>query len=207
MSHLLFDSVVATGIPTGVPFVAGYVDGLYANVEELQATHPHAYIVTITVTGKPGARVADIETGDLTPVEGAHWAYAELQAKHRPTLYTSESNWQACQDALRALRVSPSSVDWWIASWETVGVAAPKVAPPIPAGAVARQYAANVPNGTSSYDLSVCLDTWPLAPHPAPVEDPFANHHGPVPLAAGSWTSHDGLRHFTVPVNGVYHRD
>jgi hypothetical protein len=164
----LYDSVNAKTIPPGAQLVAGYVDGAYANVADLKKRFPHAYVVTITVFGKAGARVADVETGDLTPPQGAKWALAELHSGRRPTIYTSAAVMPAMKLELSKLRVDPIAVDFWVAHWVTVGTQPPATPPALPTGAVALQYAANIPYGPyggGAYDLSVTNGRWP---YPAP---------------------------------------
>ena len=172
----MFDSVSVAGIPSGATLVAGYVDGLYANYEALVKAFPHAYVLPITVTGLPNVRVCDCEAGDLTPEHAAKWAAAELKANRRPTIYCSKSSWGAVIQWLDTLRIHHNAVDFWIAAWEFVGHR-PTHTPAIPAGAVALQYAANVPNGNGhNYDQSVTLGNWPHPtpppPHPTAVTPP-----------------------------------
>jgi len=161
----IYDSVNPLGIPAGVEIVAGYVDGLYANIEAMKKAHPQAYVLEITVTGRPGTRVVDCERGDLTPAQAAAWAHTELKAGRRPTIYCSEASWFNVITELQKLRVHSTAVDWWIASWTTVA-RAPEPAPEIYPGSVARQYASDVPHNGSAYDLTVTEGRWPLAPLP-----------------------------------------
>jgi hypothetical protein len=161
----IYDSVNPLGIPAGVDVVAGYVDGAYANIEAMRKAHPQAYVLEITVTGRPGVRVVDCERGDLTPEQAAAWAHTELKAGRKPTVYCSESTWPDVIEYLKKLRVHQTAVEWWIASWTTVARAA-EPAPELFAGAVARQYASDVPHNGSAYDLSITQGRWPLAPLP-----------------------------------------
>ena len=176
----MYDSVNPLGIPAGVDIVAGYVDGLYSNIDAMRKSHPQAYVLEITVTGKAGVRVCDCENGDLTPAQAAAWAHTELKAGRRPTIYTSEYQWPAVVEELAKLRVHQSAVDWWISSWTTVAKAADP-APEIYEGAVARQYASDVPHNGSSYDLTVTRGRWPLAPLPAVSESHKAAYKAPHP--------------------------
>lgn len=159
---VMYDAVNVNAIPAGATLVAGYVDGRYQTIPALRARFPAATIVEITVTGKPGVRVCDCETGDLTPRSAAGWARRELAAGRRPTIYCNTSTWPAVRAALgdRAGRV-----DWWVAHYDN--------SPAIPAGAVAKQYK----NG--SYDTSATVPGWPTA-QPAPIPAPVL----PPPVAA-----------------------
>lgn len=161
----IYDSVNPLGIPAGVAVVAGYVDGNYANIEAMRKAHPQAYILEITVTGQKGVRVVDCERGDLTPAAAAQWAVDELKAHHRPTVYCSASNWPLVMEELSKQRIHAAAVDWWIASWTTVGRAADP-APEVFKGSQARQYASDVPHNGSAYDLSVTVGRWPLPEEP-----------------------------------------
>ena len=164
----IYDSVNPLGIPAGVDVVAGYVDGLYANIDAMRKAHPHAYIMEITVTGRPATRVVDCERGDLTPTQAAEWAHNELKAGRKPTVYCSESSWPDVIEGLKKMRVHQSAVDWWFASWTTVARAADP-APELYPGAVARQYASDVPHNGSAYDLSITEGRWPFAPLPSDI--------------------------------------
>lgn len=154
----LYDSTTVQDIPKSATMVAGYMDGKYQTVRALRARFPKAQIVTITVLGTPGAHVADVETGDLTPASGAIWAKREIQAGRKPTLYCSASLWPAVERAVRAQGIS-GKVSYWIAHYDDVAQ--------IPEGAVAKQYrSTSKPN----LDTSVAVDAphWPGV-DPAPV--------------------------------------
>lgn len=179
---LCYDSVTGDAIPTNAPIVAGYVDGAYGPGDiygsgwstAAWARYPNALHVTITVIGSPGARAADCESGAMTPTGSAQWAYNEIRAGRRPTIYASEWDWYNLVDpALASLGLERGrDVDGWMA-W--IGPAE------IPAGFVARQYAQGVmgENG-SRVDLSVTDGVWPATtvppvtpppiPSPSPVE-------------------------------------
>lgn len=167
----LYDSTVAADIPASAPAVAGYMDGAYDNYAELVKIHPGKPVVGITVLGGflPGTRVADVETGDLTPASGASWARAMLQVRRRPTLYYAKSSGPAVAAALAAEGISTASVDFWVADW----TGSPHMVP----GSVATQWADPATSG-GHYDLSEAADAWlapSLVPGPAP---------GPAPAPA-----------------------
>lgn len=64
----MYDAVTPANLPSGGDLYAGYVDGHYANVAQIQARFPDAKVVTITVIGgNQVADVVDVETGDVTP--------------------------------------------------------------------------------------------------------------------------------------------
>ena len=82
-------------IPPDAPIVAGYPDGEYADLAELEARFPAAYHLGITVTGLPGYPVADCENGDLTPTQAVMWARLELgrTGGPPPTIYSNEATY------------------------------------------------------------------------------------------------------------------
>lgn len=155
MTTTLYDSTEPLAIPGGAPAVAGYIDGSYADWAILTTDFAGRPVVSITTTGMLGARVADVENGDLTPNSGAAWARSEIAANRRPTLYCNRSTWPDVIAALHALGVALSAVDFWVADW--TGYAHQL------AGAVATQYASPSTDSGGDYDLSVANNVW-LAP-------------------------------------------
>lgn len=162
----LFDSTDPTQIPNGAPAVAGYVDGRYAWSQAAWAAFPAAEKVTITVLGTHGARVADVELGDLTAGQGAAWAVGELWSLRRPTLYASRDTWPAIVTALGGLGVSTSEVDWWAAD--------PTGVPHLVPGSVATQWAWHSlgQTGAANVDISMTGPGWPSSLVPVPSRAP-----------------------------------
>jgi len=161
MTRQMYDSVNANSVPAGADLYAGYVDGNYANVDQLRRRFPHRTIVTVTVIGLPGANVCDCETGDLTPEHAARWASNEIHAGRKPTIYCNASTWPAVRERVRAYGIT-GKVSYWIAQYD--GRA------DIPAGAIAKQYLGDHPNGHGgTYDASIVADHWPgVDPDPTP---------------------------------------
>jgi hypothetical protein len=92
MTLAMPDSINPAALPPGYPAYLGYADGLWPTAAELRTKFPTAHIVTLTVTGSTlNADGCDIESGDLTPHSGAHWAARKLAAapSSRPVLYAS----------------------------------------------------------------------------------------------------------------------
>ena len=179
MTRLMYDAVTESNIPANATMVAGYVDGHYANIDRVRARFPHARIVTITPHGINDAEVADVETGDLTPAQGAEWARKKVAAGKTPTLYCNLSTWPAVQQAVHAAGLD-HKVQYWIAKYD--GVAQ------IPAGAIAKQY-----RSTSTLDYSVVADYWPgvdPAPAPTPTPTPTPVNHHYVTLKSGMGIPH-----------------
>jgi hypothetical protein len=156
------DSINAGAIPATAAAAAGYVDGAWPDHDAIAARLPHATVISITVAGRPGARVGDSENGDMTPADFAVWARDEILARRRPTAYCSRASVPTVVDALRRLGIDPGAplaggslgqVDWWVADW---GPAAGQGQPHLPGGCVACQYDHDV----AGCDLSVADLRW-----------------------------------------------
>lgn len=155
----MLDSVNPYSIPANAPIVAGYVDGLYTWSPAGWARFS-GQRVSITVKGAAGARVADVEGGDLTPSEGRLWAAQEVAAGRRPTLYVSRSEWPEVAGI--------AGCDYWIADWTGKQHLVP--------GSVATQWSPGGP-----YDTSETDGVWPatVAPTPPPTPPPPGPVHYP----------------------------
>jgi Putative peptidoglycan binding domain len=179
----MFDAVDVAAIPKDAQIVAGYVDGNWPTYDDVVAAFPDAAHVSITVTGKPGAMVADCESGDLTPQTAAGWAKAEIDAGRRPCIYYSRSAAPAVSAALAAEGVQLGGVDYWVADWTGT--------PHVVAGSVATQYA-DPPKSGGNYDISETVDGWPVAtpapgPAPAPSPEPPTPAPAPPPAPTGGF--------------------
>jgi hypothetical protein len=179
----MYDAWTIEAIPKAAKIVAGYVDGGMPNYEALCALFPHAYHVSITVTGLPNHRVVDCENGDLTPEQAAAWASAEIAAGRRPTIYCNASTWPSVQAAVAAERRLSSLLDYWIADYNGD--------PAIPAGAVAHQYA------STAFDVSSTNGVWPM------------NHPKPPPTPKPKPTTEDTMPHLVEfnTIAGTYYVD
>jgi hypothetical protein len=189
----MLDSVDAQLIPVDTPIVAGYIDGWYRWSAADWARFPNAQHVTITVTGLPGARVADCESGDLLPGEAAKWAQQEIAAGRRPTIYVDVSNWYPTIQEVRSLNLDPIfDLDWWVAGYPDVEPTNPTP----PNGAVAWQY-----HDAGPYDVSVTNGIWPATvgpvPPPAPTNPPAAK-----PIAVAISTTPSGLGYWVFKSDG-----
>lgn len=162
MTRYMYDSVNPSAIPSNATMVAGYADGLYANVPAMKARFPHATIVSIAVRWTTRAQVLDVETGDATPAQAVQWCTQTMADKsnHELTVYCNTSMWPSVRAAFKAAGVTEPN--YWVAQYDNN--------PSIPAGAVAKQYIGDY-NG---YDRSVVADYWPgVDPAPAPAPAPF----------------------------------
>jgi hypothetical protein len=158
----MFDSTTPGDIPATAGIVAGYVDGAFAWKPIDWGRFPNAQHVSITVVGAAGAKVADVETGDLTPPTAAGWALREMQASRRPTLYSNRSTWPLIVEDLALVGIGVEQVDWWAAD--------PTGSQHLVPGSVATQYAWPSKGSPGHYDLSVTDGAWPgiMAPVPKP---------------------------------------
>lgn len=159
MTRIMYDSVRVQGIPEGATLVAGYVDGIYANVGSLQRRFPNATVVRIAVSAHTNdGHVLDVETGDATPLGAVEWVKNRRLAGHDPSVYCNSGVWPSVRKAFRDAGVPEPH--YWIAQWDGHKT--------IPTGAVAKQYT----NG-HDYDTSVVVDHWagvdgPANPRPIP---------------------------------------
>lgn len=103
------DSVTSSAISRSVAGAAGYVDGIFRNMAEIEAG-PWRYKVSIAVLGGD-AMVCDIEPGCMTTAEGVAWA----KGRKRPRVYTFLSNAQPVVDALERAGLHRSAYQLWIA--------------------------------------------------------------------------------------------
>jgi hypothetical protein len=146
-----YDSTSPDQIPADAPIVAGYIDGLYAWSAAQWARFPGQH-VTITVFGAAGARVADVERGDLTPAQGADWARREIAAGRRPTIYSDRSTWP---EVIKLLGSQALQVDWWAADPTGTSHLVP--------GSVCTQYAWNSLGQTGGLNVDISLNKRDMA--------------------------------------------
>jgi hypothetical protein len=186
----MYDSVNMGAIPADAGIVACYSDGRYANETACRQRFPGAQIVTITVTGIPGKRVADCETGDLTPTQAAGWAHNEILSGRRPTIYCNLAAYHPVNVALAAYGLTFGvQVDWWGADYTDFSF--------LLVGSVATQWIS-----LAGYDISTTNGIWPAArPTPTPTPPPVVRSYPedsmqtiPVPLFttdAAGWYATD----------------
>ena len=173
MPRLMFDSVDPASVPADSTLVAGYANGVYANLPGLRARFPHALLVGISVTaGADEGVVLDVETGDAAPAEAPGWVLKRRAAGVDPTVYCNSSTWPAVRAAFTAAGVA--APHYWIADYDGD--------PTVPTGAIAKQYASN-----DSYDTSAVAAYWPgVDPVPQPPED-IVTPQDIADLAAAVW--------------------
>jgi hypothetical protein len=143
----MYDAVTVNNIPPGATMVAGYVDGIYANMPAMAARFPNAVHVPIAVRASTNdGLVLDVEQGDATPAQSVGWVVMRRAAGVDPSVYCNTSTWPAVKAAFATAGVTPPH--YWVAQYDGT--------PAIPAGAVAKQY-----SDVGPYDLSAVADVWP----------------------------------------------
>lgn len=108
----MYDAVSAARLPAGAPAYAGYVNGLYANIDAVRARFPDAEVVTIAVNTSGKAMYLDVEPGDASPADVPGFIKAGGIG-----FYCSASQLQACIDALKKAGIDPATVRKWSAHW------------------------------------------------------------------------------------------
>jgi hypothetical protein len=131
--YLIYDSVTPSSIPVG-QVAAVYANGAYAASSAQMARH-HS-VLWIDVNGSdPAANVLDVEPGDASPTDTAHWVRQRLSSRPRSVavVYTMLSDWQQVKDNVATLPLwMRAKVRYWIAD--------PTGVPHIVAGADATQW-------------------------------------------------------------------
>lgn len=93
MPHLLYDSVDAAAVTTGMAATAGYIDGRWPSSAAMKAAHPNLPHVSIAVFARDDAMALDCEPGDATIAEAPAWVDRQhARGKALPIVYTSASN-------------------------------------------------------------------------------------------------------------------
>jgi LysM repeat protein len=161
----MYDSTNINDIPSNASMVAGYVDGLYANVGNLQRRFPHAVVVRIAVSALTNdGHVLDVESGDATPSEAVGWVKRRRIHGADPSVYCNMSVWPNVRKAFHDAGIPEPH--YWIAKWDGIAT--------LPTGAVAKQYG-NPDVTQRHYDVSCVADYWAGvdAPHnPRPTKTP-----------------------------------
>lgn len=213
MTRFLYDSISPGNIPSGATMVAGYQDGLYANLGAMRARFPHATVVSIAVRWTTRAQVLDVETGNATPAQAVTWCTKTMADKPNTqlTIYCNTSLWPQVRAAFKAAGVTEPN--YWVAQYDND--------PTIPAGAVAKQYQGD----THGYDKSVVADYWPGVDPAPPSGEPqwlkLLAHILAVPegvyehwSANGGWDNHtqwgiefgeDGVPYCVIGAWDMYH--
>jgi len=152
------DSVTAANLPAGFDLYAGYVDGRYANYNQIAAMYPGKTVGIAVFSTTNAGTVGDCENGDMTPQTSVNWVVMRRKAGITPTIYCSASAWPTVQRSFQTWGVAQPQ--YWIAAYPGPG-------PVLYPGAIAHQWIDRGP-----YDESVVADYWPgVDPAPSPPEE------------------------------------
>lgn len=198
MTINMFDTVTVSTVPsfanTSSEAVAGYVDGLYNDEQQLKAAFPDAQHLSIAVFASDDADCLDVETGDATPGEAPGWVNRQLaRGATRPCLYANASTMPAVVAACQGTGIQRASVRLWVAHYIYV-----QPAPPFELGADAVQWTDRALG--RNLDQSICLDTF-FGPPPPPPPPPDPYHYswfstGPFPSPWGQLNERDVVLHY-----------
>lgn len=169
---IMFDSVNAFALPSGLKYAAGYFNGSYANIGEIRGRFPSAVIASVTPDSAKGAMYTDIEPGDGVPADVPGFINAGGLG-----FYCSASELADCEAECVAAGIPRARYKAWTAHW--IG---PHICGPGTCGyaqADATQWV-STPGWDESWvaDLSFFFGSKP-APPPKPGPPPK-----PVPLPA-----------------------
>lgn len=150
-----YDSVTAVNIPAG-SYSLSYANGRYANTT---AISQRAIVVgqVDVLNAAPGPHVwLDIENGDAVAADAPGF-----MARGGQGLYTSQSNWPAVINALIAGGINPTTVPFWIASYQSS--VQPTTLPTVVVNGVKYTAAGHQYWDDGAKDISVWADNAPLA--------------------------------------------
>ncbi len=181
----MFDTVTPAAIgrlaSTSPDAVAGYVDGRYRDLTQLENAYPGHHHMGIAVTARDDAECLDIETGDATPWDAPGWVRRQhARGVARPCLYANESTMPTVKVVLQRAGIERQAVRLWMAHYNGVT--------DVPAGFDAHQYTDHWEG--RNVDASMCLDDFFSlpAPHPGKAAAPARRH--PVRRAAARAKPH-----------------
>ena len=159
--------------------VAGYIDGRYRDVAELERLYPNHRHLSIAVSAADDADCLDIENGDATPSQAPGWVIRQhARGVPRPVLYANLSTMPSVTLRLEQSGIARKSVRLWMAHYNRVV--------DIPEGFDAHQYTDTFQG--RNVDVSVCLEDFfdvpPVVTHPKkrrPMPRPVRRHR-PAPI-------------------------
>ena len=149
----MFDTVTPSAIgrlaSTSSDAVAGYVDGRYKDLAQLERDYPAHRHMGIAVRATDDAECLDVETGDAQPWQVAGWVLRQhSRGIVRPCIYANLSTMPAVKRELATAGIARQSVRLWVAAYDND--------PSIPAGYDAHQWTDHWDG--RNVDASVCLD-------------------------------------------------
>jgi hypothetical protein len=141
----MYDSTNVSNIPHGAVAVAGYVNGSFANFNEMVKAFPHAKHLSIAVTSHADAHCLDIETGDATPADAPAWVRRQhARGIKRPIVYANTSTMPAVIAALEHNGIKRNEFLVWTAHYTNI--------PHIEPGSDATQFE----DHKELFDVSLC---------------------------------------------------
>jgi hypothetical protein len=144
----MYDSTNVSNIPHNPVAVAGYVNGAFANFDEMVRAFPHAKHLSIAVTSDVNAGALDVETGDATPADAPGWVRRQhARGVKRPIVYANVSTMPSVIEALTRDDIKRDEYLVWTAGYTDV----PHVNP----GSDATQWQ----DHNELYDESLC-ESW-----------------------------------------------
>lgn len=187
----LYDSVNVDAIPPAATFVAGYIDGRYADLAALAARFPAATRLAYTVNpADDEGDFLDVETGDARPADAPGWVARRRAAGARIAgVYCSTDSWGAVKTAFWTAKVPEPP--YALAQYD--GVAEIPQAW-LDAGVVIKQYQSNT---AANLDTSVAVDYIPGI-DPAPTSEENDVDATMTPTGAGTWRLHADGTIFTA---------
>lgn len=116
----LLDSVTSSAFgrlaSTSPDALAGYDDGRFNNIAQIEREYPNHRHLAIAVFASDDGDCLDIETGDARPEDAPGW----LRRQHargiaRPWLYANESTWPLVTERLQQAGIARASFVKWVA--------------------------------------------------------------------------------------------
>jgi hypothetical protein len=110
------DSVTVANLPT-VDLYAAYIDGRYANFQQVRARFPGKTVIAIAVSAADNeGDCLDVETFDATPSQAPGWVQRRRAAGHRgPLVYCSEAVWPSVRAAFSVQGIPAPG--YWVAGY------------------------------------------------------------------------------------------
>jgi hypothetical protein len=157
-----FDAVVESAIPP-VEVVLGYVDG-YATYPALVSRFKgsNTKVVSVTVSGRPDAQVADCEAGCMSVAETVGWVKSRLKSGKSATVYGTKDTHDAVIRGLRDWDIKADRVHFFLAEYLKTGGTVKEIVWPstLPTGYVGWQFHSNIASAGHNLDASIVSQKW-----------------------------------------------
>ena len=151
--------------------VAGYADGRFRDLAEIEELYPHHHHLAIVVSAGDDGDCLDIENGDALTAEAVGWVRRQhARGAARPVLYANLTTMPAIVQDLSRAGIPRPAVRLWMAHFDG--------AENIPEGFDAHQFTNHWQN--RNLDASACLDDFFALQVKPPVEVKPRPRHRPV---------------------------